>query len=526
VADVTIDPAQVSLAPKGTVVFRVTGLPADGPPVTWTATEGTIDGNGNYTAPDAPGAPQATVTAAAAGSTGTATVTFAAPAASPDPAPQGPQGGTFTISPSSVLLSAKSVQQFAALDASNEAVEVTWTLVGTGSLPRDVVGGIGDTTGIYTAPADIAGERTVMVQASAKNGGTQRASVTLTPGAIRVVPAEVTLRAGEQQRFMALVQGDPHNAVRWISSPSLKGNAGKEVDPVKGPDTVFTAPDKIGEDKRLVVTAVSDATGTTGSADVLLVADPWAGPGPNVLGAWLIAVCAVVPILYGRWPPPSTAERTQMIAAQKADADALTHLQQQQSEQTRLAAEIGALTTQLHALPNDANGQQRAAALQSQVDTDTGLMPAADAAVRTALLEKQSKASALRAEIASQDDNRQDEQKLFFLVFVAGALGAFVHASRSFVDFKGNQRLRSSWTWWYILQPLTGASLAIVMYFVVRAGFFASTTGANALNPWGFVAVAAMVGLFTKQATNKLDELFSTMFRTEKDRELKDKLAR
>ena len=64
----------------------------------------------------------------------------------------------------------------------------------------------------------------------------------------------------------------------------------------------------------------------------------------------------------------------------------------------------------------------------------------------------------------------------------------------------------------------------MVTYLVVRAGFFATTTGATALNPWGFVAVASLVGLFSKQATNKLDELFSTMFRTDKDRELRDKL--
>jgi hypothetical protein len=36
--------------------------------------------------------------------------------------------------------------------------------------------------------------------------------------------------------------------------------------------------------------------------------------------------------------------------------------------------------------------------------------------------------------------------------------------------------------------------------------------------------VAAIVGLFSKQATSKLDELFGTMFRTDKERELKDKL--
>ena len=59
----------------------------------------------------------------------------------------------------------------------------------------------------------------------------------------------------------------------------------------------------------------------------------------------------------------------------------------------------------------------------------------------------------------------------------------------------------------------------------MRGGFFASTSSATTVNPWGIVAVAALVGLFSKQATNKLDELFTTMFRTDKDLALKDKLG-
>jgi hypothetical protein len=39
------------------------------------------------------------------------------------------------------------------------------------------------------------------------------------------------------------------------------------------------------------------------------------------------------------------------------------------------------------------------------------------------------------------------------------------------------------------------------------------------------VAISGMVGMFSKQATNRLDDLFSTMFKSEKnDRSLKNKL--
>jgi hypothetical protein len=134
------------------------------------------------------------------------------------------------------------------------------------------------------------------------------------------------------------------------------------------------------------------------------------------------------------------------------------------------------------------------------------------------------KIEAVTLERSALEQAGTDEQHLFLLVILAGGLGSFVHVTRSFVDFIGNQRLRASWTWWYVLQPFTGASLAVVVYLVIRGGFFVGTSAGSIVNPFGFVAVATLVGLFSKQATNKLDELFSTMFKTDKERELKDKL--
>ena len=45
------------------------------------------------------------------------------------------------------------------------------------------------------------------------------------------------------------------------------------------------------------------------------------------------------------------------------------------------------------------------------------------------------------------------------------------------------------------------------------------------VNVYGLVAISGLVGMFSKQATNKLSELFSTRFKTDKDdKNLKDKL--
>ena len=57
----------------------------------------------------------------------------------------------------------------------------------------------------------------------------------------------------------------------------------------------------------------------------------------------------------------------------------------------------------------------------------------------------------------------------------------------------------------------------------------AIATGSNAkaseLNPFGLVAIGALVGMFSKAATMKLGEVFDTLFKSEKAKESKDKLA-
>jgi len=72
---------------------------------------------------------------------------------------------------------------------------------------------------------------------------------------------------------------------------------------------------------------------------------------------------------------------------------------------------------------------------------------------------------------------------------------------------------------------LNGAALAVIVYLALRGGFL-PTAPPGGVNPFGFVAMAGLVGLFSKQATQKLDEVFTTLFRTDKPGELRDKLER
>lgn len=110
------------------------------------------------------------------------------------------------------------------------------------------------------------------------------------------------------------------------------------------------------------------------------------------------------------------------------------------------------------------------------------------------------------------------DRRLLLLVMVVSALGSFIHLVSSFVDFVGNRRLTRSWIWWYVLRPYVGVPMAVLFYFVVRAGFLSSGVSAGEVNRFGIAAVAGLVGMFSVKAGDKLKELFDTLFKTEPQR--------
>ena len=107
-----------------------------------------------------------------------------------------------------------------------------------------------------------------------------------------------------------------------------------------------------------------------------------------------------------------------------------------------------------------------------------------------------------------------DEQRLLILVIAAGALGSLVHALRSAYWYVGNRNLVRSWIPKYLLLPFCGATLAVLFYLLVRGGFFSSRAGLPQTSPFGFCALACLVGLFSEQAVLKLKQLAETVFMT------------
>lgn len=118
------------------------------------------------------------------------------------------------------------------------------------------------------------------------------------------------------------------------------------------------------------------------------------------------------------------------------------------------------------------------------------------------------------------------ETLYLLIVALSGALGSYVHLATSFADYVGNRRFVLSWTWYYLLRPFIGMALAVIVYFVLRGGFLLPNGNAASLSPYGVGAISGMAGMFSKQATDKLGEVFENMFKTDKPPERKDKLEK
>ncbi|MBI4907523.1 MAG: hypothetical protein HY820_28110 [Acidobacteria bacterium] len=139
---VTITPTSASLLPTATRQFTATVTNASNTVVTWTATGGTINSTGLYTAGATPGTYTATATSVQDPTkSATATITITQP-----------QSVGITISPTTASLFTNGAQQFTATVTNATNTAVTWTATG-GVITSTGLYTAGATPGVYTATA-------------------------------------------------------------------------------------------------------------------------------------------------------------------------------------------------------------------------------------------------------------------------------------------------------------------------------------------------------------------------------------
>ena len=124
--------------------------------------------------------------------------------------------------------------------------------------------------------------------------------------------------------------------------------------------------------------------------------------------------------------------------------------------------------------------------------------------------------TASRETVLVNESTATPEQRFLLVALLFGMLGGASHGLASLMDFRGQRRLFRSWSLWYFALPFLGGMMAVIFYVVIRAGLLtgASGTSVDFMNPYGVAAISAVVGLFTDQATNKLGEVFKTLFAT------------
>ncbi|MGH2841132.1 MAG: hypothetical protein ACRDKY_09970 [Solirubrobacteraceae bacterium] len=107
---------------------------------------------------------------------------------------------------------------------------------------------------------------------------------------------------------------------------------------------------------------------------------------------------------------------------------------------------------------------------------------------------------------------------LMAMVLIVGSLGALVGVTRRFLYFAGRDQLTKRDEWSYLMRPVQGAMLALIVYFTLRGGYLGQDQTAP-VNPYGVAALSALVGLFTRHAVSKLTDVFDTLFGKPKEEE-------
>lgn len=247
---------------------------------------------------------------------------------------------------------------------------------------------------------------------------------------------------------------------------------------------------------------------------------PGESPGGKPMGAWGIALVTVYLVvitivvfhsLIVLWPP----NRGDMDQVQETPAATPT------PTATPAPAATPALTTDLLAsnMTSDLPGEITSDAPETPA-MGTDLADAKDEQseedAEIAEIERQmlrcSKFSGdqLYAKLFWMDFCLSDEERLFLIIMFAGALGGLVHALRSFYWYAGCRKLVLSWAGFYITLPVLGAAMATIFYLVVRGGFFSPQSQISDTSPFGFAAMAVLIGMFTEQAAVKLKDILET----------------
>jgi hypothetical protein len=243
------------------------------------------------------------------------------------------------------------------------------------------------------------------------------------------------------------------------------------------------------------------------------------------VGLYLVFLFFLVWPLIKLWPP-APSDRSKLLDRARAATDAAESAAKLKALAARAALEKATRSGEAaKSAPQGSPARVQADRDEAELDQAYKEKAQADTELEQRLRAEKDEADMVSGggeDLVTVSGKITRDLDLILLVLLAGALGAWIHVGWSYVDFVGNRALKASWVS-YLLQPLLGSGLALFFYLGVRGGLFTEAKGAD-VNPYGVTALAGLSGLFSKQAINKLYEVSDAVFKTEKGKELRDKL--
>ena len=115
---------------------------------------------------------------------------------------------------------------------------------------------------------------------------------------------------------------------------------------------------------------------------------------------------------------------------------------------------------------------------------------------------------------------KSDEMRNLLVTIFAAGIGSMITTILGYLKHASQQRdFKLSFVPWYFARPLIGVLLGVVFYFVLKGGLLVTVGAASAgsINVYGLGGLAALVGLFSKNAVEKLRDVFGTLFTSEAD---------
>lgn len=112
-------------------------------------------------------------------------------------------------------------------------------------------------------------------------------------------------------------------------------------------------------------------------------------------------------------------------------------------------------------------------------------------------------------------DGAVDDTVLLRLVVAVGVVGSVLRGASRLYDDVASGLFDPRRSLSVLMRPVEGAAISVVFFFILRTTLLVLQRGDGPINPWGFLALAAVVGMFSHGLADGLQERFGRLVTTE-----------